>query len=264
MAKTGWLSALYLAKLKAMRETATRLETFYATRLGGAARDMTSRRLRALWPDLSGNDVLGFGYAWPFLKPYEATANRVVMAMPDGQGAIAHPGKRGVATILCEGRSLPFSDASFDNILAVHALEESETTKETLAELYRVLRPEGRIVVIAANRAGLWARSDSLPFGAGRPYSRRQLKAALSQARFQPTVGSNAVYIPPIKAASHPKLVMATERFGETVWPRFSGLVLVEAIKRLYATPHNGQSQKVARPVFAGTPVMNRTNKDHV
>lgn len=253
-----------------MRETATRLETFYATRLGQAARDMAARRLATLWPDLAGKNVLGFGYAWPYLSAYEATANRVVLAMPNGQGAIAHPGKRGVATVLTAGHALPFSDATFDNILAIHALEESETTAATLAELYRVLRPEGRIVVIASNRSGMWARAESLPFGAGRPYSRRQLKSVLRTARFQPTVGSNALYIPPVKAMARPRLVNGMERFGETVWPGFSGLVLVEAIKRLYVTPDNGHAEKVARPKFSATPAMNKTTRvnrkhqDHV
>lgn len=247
-----------------MRVTATRLENFYESRLGLAARDMAARRLSTLWPDLSGRNILGYGYAWPYLAPYEATANRVVLAMPASQGAIAHPGKRGIATVLTEGRALPFSDASFDNVLAIHAVEESETLFETLAELYRVLRPEGRIVIIAANRAGMWSRAESLPFGAGRPYSRRQLKAALRHVRFQPTVGSNALYIPPVRAMARPRLVMGAERFGETVWPGFSGLVLVEAIKRLYVTPDNGHAEKVARPKFAGTPAMNKTGQDYV
>ena len=242
-----------------MRETATRLEHFYASPLGEAARNMASRRLASLWPDLSGHNVLGFGYAWPYLAPYEAGTNRLVMAMPEAQGAIAHQGKRGVATVLTHGHALPFSDASFDRILAIHALEEAEMTAATLSELYRVLAPEGRIVVICANRAGLWARSDSLPFGAGRPYSRRQLKTVLRNAKFAPTVGANALYIPPVRAFARPSVLRGAERFGEIVWPRFSGLVLVEAIKRLYAPSDKGHSQKVARPKFAGVPVMNRS-----
>jgi len=242
-----------------MRETATRLEQFYASPLGGAAREMASRRLASLWPDLAGKNVLGYGYAWPYLAPYEAGTNRLVLAMPQNQGAIAHQGRRGVATVLTEGRALPFSDATFDRILAIHAVEEAETTAATLAELYRVLAPEGRIVIICANRAGMWARADSLPFGAGRPYSRRQLKAALSNAKFTPTVGANALYIPPVRFCARPSLLRGAERFGETVWPRFSGLVLVEAIKRLYAPSDIGHTEKVARPKFAGVPVMNRS-----
>lgn len=245
-----------------MRETATQLEQFYASRLGLAARDMASRRLTTLWPDLAGQNVLGYGYTWPYLLPYEAGTNRLVLAMPEGQGAIAHEGKRGVAAVLTQGRALPFSDSSFDRILAVHAMEEAETTAATLAELYRVLSPEGRIVIICANRSGMWARADSLPFGAGRPYSRRQLKAALQHAKFTPTVGANALYIPPVRACARPSVLRGAERFGETVWPRFSGLVLVEAIKRLYAPSDIGHKQKVARPKFAGVPVLNHTRAE--
>ena len=242
-----------------MRETATRLEQFYASPLGVAARDMAARRLSSLWPDLAGQNVLGYGYAWPYLEPYEAGTNRLVLAMPEGQGAIAHEGKRGVATVLTQGRALPFSDSKFDRILAIHAVEEAETTAATLSELYRVLAPEGRIVIICANRSGMWARADSLPFGAGRPYSRRQLKAALRNAKFTPTVGANALYIPPVRAFARPSVLRGAERFGETVWPGFSGLVLVEAIKRLYAPSDVGHAQKVARPKFAGVPALNRT-----
>lgn len=242
-----------------MRQTATQLETFYANPLGLAARDMASRRLKALWPDLAGKNVLGYGYAWPYLAPYEAGTNRLVMAMPEGQGAIAHEGKRGVATVLTQEQALPFSDAKFDRILAIHALEEAETAKATLSELYRVLAPEGRIVVICANRSGMWARAESLPFGAGRPYSRRQLKDTLRNAKLTPTVNANALYIPPVRACARPSILRGAERFGETVWPGFSGLVLVEAIKRLYAPSEIGHGQKVARPKFAGVPALNQT-----
>lgn len=243
-----------------MRETATRLEQFYASPMGMAARAMAARRLSTLWPDLSGQNVLGYGYTWPYLAPYEPATNRLVLANPEAQGAIAHAGKRGVATVLTQGQALPFSDSTFDRILAVHAMEEAETTTATLAELYRVLAPEGRIVIICANRSGMWARADSLPFGAGRPYSRRQLSAALGRAKFIPTVGSNALYVPPARMLTRPSLVRGAERFGETVWPRFSGLVLVEAIKRLYAPSDQGHAQKVARPKFAGVPALNRTH----
>ncbi len=245
-----------------MRETATKLEQFYASPLGHAAREMVARRLSALWPDLAGRNVLGYGYAWPYLFPYEAGTNRLILAMPEAQGAIAHQGRRGIATVLTQGRALPFSDASFDHVLAVHAMEEAETPAATLAELYRILAPEGRIVIICANRSGMWSRAEGLPFGAGRPYSRKQLRAALSHAKFTPTVSSNALYIPPVNAFAKPRIVKGAERFGETVWSGFSGLVLVEAVKRLYAPSEGGHAQKVTRPKFAGVPVLNRNGMD--
>ena len=39
------------------------LEAFYESRMGQVARRLISRRLREQWPDLSGQRLLGFGYA---------------------------------------------------------------------------------------------------------------------------------------------------------------------------------------------------------
>jgi len=187
-----------------MRETVIRLEKFYASPLGVAAQNMVARRLQTLWPDLAGKNIMGFGYCGPYLQPYQKSANRIVLAMPEGQGAIAHENQRGVMACLTEEDRLPFSDASFDHVLAIHALEESQDLPGLLRELWRVTQPEGRIVVITANRAGLWSRSDNLPFGSGRPFSKTQLRRALSSAGFQPMVWSGALYLPPIKRLAKP------------------------------------------------------------
>lgn len=242
-----------------MRETVTQLEEFYASPLGQAATHMAGRRLKSLWPDLAGKNILGFGYCVPYLQPYQLTANRVVLAMPEEQGALAHENARGVSACLVMETALPFSDASFDNVLCVHGTEHAANLPFLLRELWRVTRPEGRIAIIAANRAGLWARSDRVPFGAGRPFSRKQLRGALTMAGFAPLVWSGALYVPPIARLAKPKLVHATERFGETVWPSFSGLVLVEALKRLYIDPNDNLPGFVQRPSFTARPIANRT-----
>ena len=82
-----------------------------------------------------------------------------------------------------------------------------------------------------------------------------QLRTALSQAGFQPTVWSGALYIPPVKWLAKPKLIRGFETFGETVWPTFSGLVLVEALKRLYAETPGIKSRLVMRPSFGAAPI---------
>ena len=242
-----------------MRQTVITLEKFYASSLGQAALDMAMRRLKALWPDLSGRDVLGFGYCGPYLNNYMRTANRVVLAMPGGQGAVASTSSRGIIACLTEEYSLPFSDARFDYVLCVHGAEEAPDLPVLLRELWRVTRPEGRIVVIASNRSGMWARSDQSPFGAGRPFSRTQLRGALNDAGFVPSVWSGALYVPPIRKLINPELTRGCERFGETVWPKFSGLVLVEAVKRLYAEPKGHAKKLVMRPNFNAKPIVNRS-----
>ena len=245
-----------------MRQTVITLEKFYASRLGLAAQDMAMRRLQSLWPDLSGRDVLGFGYCGPYLNVHLKTANRVVLAMPGGQGAVAHEGHRGIIGCLTEENSLPFSDGRFDNVLCVHAAEEAPDLSALLRELWRVTQPEGRIVVIASNRTGMWARSDRSPFGAGRPFSRKQLRGALNDAGFVPSVWSGALYVPPLRRLAKPGFIHGCERFGETVWPGFSGLVLIEAIKRLYTEPKGHAKKLVMRPSFTAKPIANRARHE--
>jgi len=235
-----------------LRQNVDNLAQFYASKRGVAAQAMVLRRLHALWPHLEGHDVLGFGYCRPFLFEYEKSAHSIVYGLPDGQGASCHKTRRGNSAVVVPDPYLPFPPAHFDRVLVAHGFEESSDLNTLLAELWRVMKPEGRIVVIAAARAGLWSRSDKTPFGSGRPFSRRQLSLALKQEQFVPVVGSGALYSPPYNAACGPKTSSAMEKFGETVWPGFSGLVLVEAVKRLYAGHDAKTRKRVWRPAFAG------------
>ena len=159
-----------------MRVDVLALQRFYASSLGEAARRAAARRLAALWPHADGLDVLGIGYPAPYLDRFRGAARRVVMMMPAAQGAEPWPSNGPVATALSEEARLPFMDAVFDRVLLVHALEECDAVHAMLREVWRVMAPEGRLVVIASNRWSLWAQSDASPFGYGRPYSAPNLQ----------------------------------------------------------------------------------------
>lgn len=217
-----------------MRVDVLALQRFYASALGEAARRAAARRLAALWPHADGLDVLAVGYPSPYLERFRAGARRVVAMMPAAQGAEPWPSNGPVATALAEDARLPFMDAVFDRVLLVHALEECDAVHAMLREVWRVMAPEGRLVVMTSNRWSLWAQSDASPFGYGRPYSRTQLASLLSDSMFEPVVSARALYMPPWRWATG--AADAFERVGELVWPAQGGLVLMEAVKRLYAT----------------------------
>ena len=244
-----------------MRQSVQKLEQFYASRLGTTVQAMVSRRLHSLWPDLKDGDVLGYGYAPPYLQGYQDSAHSIIYAMPEDQGVARKMSERGNASVLTPDHYLPFAPGVFDKVLVVHGLEETPRLLALLAELWRVMKPEGRIVIIAANRAGLWARSDKTPFGAGRPFSRTQLSSALKSSGFVPLVRSGALYGPPIGKLSGPRMADGFEKFGETVWPGFSGLVLVEAVKRLYAGDGHRQKKRVLQPGFGGTRALGASSR---
>jgi SAM-dependent methyltransferase len=127
-------------------------------------------------------------------------------------------------------------DAVFDRVLLVHAIEEAATPHAMLREIWRVMAPEGRLVVIAANRWSLWAQSDATPFGHGRPYSRTQLAALLSDSMFEPVVSARALYTPPSTLAALGSRRRCVRACGRIMWPAQGGVVLMEAVKRLYAS----------------------------
>lgn len=219
-----------------MRVDVLALQRFYASPLGEAARRAVARRLAAVWPHPDGLDILGVGYAAPFLGPFRASARRALALMPSEQGAEPWPAEKTVLTALSEEARLPFMDAVFDRVLLVHALEEAAAAHALLREVWRVMAPEGRLVVVAANRWSLWAQSGATPFGQGRPYSRTQLASLLSDSLFEPVASSRALYAPPTSWTPFVRAADAFERVGELLWPPLGGLVLMEAVKRLYAT----------------------------
>jgi len=218
-----------------MRVDVLALQRFYASPLGEAGQRAVARRLAALWPHADGLDVLGIGYTAPYFERFRSSARRVVALMPAEQGAEPWPAHGPCLSLLAEESRLPLMDSVFDRVLMVHALEETDAVRPLLREVWRVMAPEGRLMVIAANRWSLWAQADATPFGHGRPYSRTQLAALLADSMFEPIVSARALYAPPVAWRLFVRAADAFERVGEVMWPAQGGLVLMEAVKRLYA-----------------------------
>jgi ubiquinone/menaquinone biosynthesis C-methylase UbiE len=152
-----------------------------------------------------------------------------------------------------EDQALPFPNALFDRILAVHALEESDDPAAMLREVGRVLAPAGRVIVAVTARHGLWANAEATPFGQGRPFSRLQLERLLREADLEPMGWTRALYAPPLRGAH--RWAEAFEQVGARLWPPFAGVILMEASKRTFAVLPKGLRARVrATPVFQPAP----------
>ena len=215
-----------------MRRDVLELRRFYASPLGRAAREMVGRKVQQAWDNPRGLDILGLGYATPFLEGL-GSARRVVAAMPSAQGVEAWPHDGGNLASLMDEAALAFPNALFDRILVVHGLEESDDPLALLREVWRVLAPSGRGVIVAASRLGLWSDAEKTPFGHGRPYTRRQLEELVREAELEPTAWSRALYAPPLDWTAG--WAEAFEQLGSRLWPQFSGLILLEAVKQTFA-----------------------------
>jgi SAM-dependent methyltransferase len=211
------------------------LREFYQTTLGQVAIRQLRRRIRELWPDLTGQSVLGIGYATPYLRPFLGEAERVIALMPAAQGVVYWPPEGKGLVSLSEEACLPFADMSFDRVMIVHSLEATEHSRQLLREVWRVLAGGGRLLAVAANRTGLWARTERTPFGHGSPYSTTQLNLMLRDNLFVPERSAKALYIPPVRSRFLLSTAPAWERFGERWFSTFAGVTMVEATKQIYA-----------------------------
>ncbi len=126
-----------------------------------------------------------------------------------------------------------WADESVDMLLMPHTLECSGFPLGALAEAYRVLKPEGRVVLTGFNPYSLWGYSkwfdgrllpdkkDCLPLSA--------LKENAKTLGFEIAFGQFMVYVPPFNCQWLLRLCSFMEPAGNRWWPHTAavyGLVL--------------------------------------
>ena len=213
------------------------LRDFDRSALGQVARRAIRRAIQRIWPDLRGMRLLGLGYATPFLPALAADTERTVALMPAALGVLGWPPQGRNLVVLADEGELPFADYSIDRVLLIHGLETADETRALLKEVWRILAGGGRVLIVAPNRRGIWARLDHTPFGSGRPYTMPQLSRLLREEQFTPTGSDTALFVPPFTRRMMLRSAAAWERIGHRAFPTVAGVLLVEAAKQIYAKP---------------------------
>jgi len=218
------------------------LRDFYATPLGHVSRRLISRQIRAIWPKTPVDTLVGIGFAAPYLNVFRSEVRCIGAVMPTRQGALIWPSDAPRCSVLADEELLPFADNSVDRILLIHGLEMMERSQVCLREIWRILAPQGRILIVVPNRRGLWAQTDQTPFGYGRPYSRGQLERLLTDAMLMPEAWQSALFLPPLHRNALLKWATTWERVGLRATPGFAGVILVEASKQVIAPAGRAKS----------------------
>lgn len=211
------------------------LKMFYNSPAGEMASRAIGARIRNLWPQTKGLQVLGCGYALPFLHPFMGEADNVIAMMPKGQGAHHWPRDSKNIVFLSDEEYIPLPNCSMDRILIVHHLECCENLQGTLRECWRVLKPNGALMVVVPSRTGFWARSDWSPFGQGSPFTYSQLSFYLRDNLFVRERYVGALYTPPIQWNIIMRSSALIEYIGRHALPFMAGVHIIEASKQLYA-----------------------------
>lgn len=174
-----------------------------------AERAGIGERRAALVGALEG-EVLEIGAGTGWNLPHYHAATRVVTVEPDPSMAGRLPEKAEQASVPLEivaarAEALPFPDASFDAVVSTFVLCSVADPPRVLAEVHRVLRPGGRLILLehvrGAGRIARWQdRLTALHRKlAGNCHLNRDTRTTVGEAGFDVT-GVERVAIP----GSHP------------------------------------------------------------
>jgi len=234
------------------------LREYYATALGKATRRLIAAKLSGRMPQDPQATLLGLGYATPFLNPLAENAARQIAFMPARRGVIHWPEQGLVDSALVDELDLPLGDNAVDVALLIHCLEFTDSPEELLQEVWRVLTPQGKLLLIVPNRSSLWAMRDISPFGHGQPFSRQQLQVLLRTAQFSITRFEYALVMPPSKRFGGSAMARGLEKLGSAAALRgISGALIIEAQKQVYAYAPGRKVRRALprfKPVFLPAP----------
>lgn len=236
------------------------LKVFYNGLKGKIVRGLIREKILTLWPEFKSQQIVGYGYALPYLKPYmdEEFNNTIYNLMPAQLGVHDWPTDSKNLVCLNAEQWLPLETNSVDCIIMIHALEFLDYPEETFEDLWRVLKSTGRLLIIVPNRMGFWARADWSPFGQGRPYSSRQIEHFLSDNLFVHERTHHALFSPPFRNSFLLRAARFFERIGPYIVPALGGVTIIEASKQLYARTGKGvgaTSREQIKKVMSAKPV---------
>jgi len=201
-------------------------------------------------------DVFGFHALQLGLPELDALrANRMPhrWLCGDGSRPISQPaadGTRHVAvTLHSDFDALPFDSQSLDLVVLPHALELARDPHLTLREVERVLRPEGRVVIVGFNPASLWglrqrmghmcrrvgvgARRHLFLPSEGEFIGYRRIRDWLRLLSFEVEAGRFGCYRPPVGSDRWLARYEWTESLGDRWWPVFGAVYSLTAVKRV-------------------------------
>ena len=147
----------------------------------------------------------------------------------------------------CDTDALPFPERSLDLVVLPHTLELARDPHLTLAEVERVLMPEGRVVILGFNPASLWGLRQRLgrlrqrlggraPLFLPRPgdfIGYLRLRDWLRLLSFEVEGGRFGGYRPPLQSAAWLERLAWMDGIGDRWWPVLGGVYMLVAVKRV-------------------------------
>lgn len=231
-------------------------------------------------PELDALHSNRMPHRWLVAGPIESGLSGEVprsnVSVDGGSAAPAAETGRAV-TLHSDFDALPFDSQSLDLVVMPHALEQSRDPHLALREVERVLRPEGRAVILGFNPGSLWGLRQRMGLmhqglgGRGPLFLPRtngfigywRLRDWLRLLSFEVEAGRFGCYGPPFKSERWLSRFDWMEPWGERWWPVLGAVYLVVAVKRVRGMRLVGLARKQRQPTASGAPVVSHRSHRH-
>ncbi len=165
----------------ASADPARNYDAWFGTPLGATVDRLERRLVARLAAPLPGETALDVGTGTGHYAAYLAGLGLRVTGVDSSREMLAVARARGISVDWREGdaAALPCADASFDLVLSVTMLEFVAGPAAALTEMFRAVRPGGRLVVATLNAGGRWGRARRREaVQPGSPYSQARFLGA--------------------------------------------------------------------------------------
>ena len=218
---------------------------FMGTPAGRFLREWESSQAAGVVGDVFGYSAVQIGLPELDLLRGNRIATHIQIIPPEARNLKNISSQDPLNRILADFTEIPLASESQDLVVLPHALDFWETdapAQKVLREAARILVPEGRIVLTAFNRAGLWSLRQRLswiglggPFlpDAARPIALKRLQDWLSLLGFEVDRGHFGAYQMPSRTAAGLHRFEWMNLAGDRWWPALGSLVMLSATKHI-------------------------------
>ncbi len=227
--KKAQLEAAYRASITARHK----FRCWYNTPLGRSIYDQEKQALESVLPKLFGYNILQLS---------SHTENDYLRVSPIRHQIIMDFDTTEILeglNVRGDAHQLPIASDSIDTVVMPHTLDIDMNPHLVLREAYRVLVPEGRVVVLGFNPWSSWGMRHMVNLWKGAtPYNLRfvspsRLKDWLVLLGFEIESVKIFYFRPPLPQPALIKKLQFMDKWGQKLWPAFGAGYLVVAKKQV-------------------------------